>query len=98
MFAALELPAADAPKLIDHADAPEGALLRAADRLAGDDDVDRVGVQLRELPQRDPTGALDRHVELQLVHLVVGRNDDAVSDLAIDDDLNGALVPRRDGA
>ena len=44
----------DAPELLDHADAPLALLLRRADRLAGDDHVDRVGVQLREVPQRHP--------------------------------------------
>src|SRR5262249_36105685 len=46
-------------------------------------------------PQGDPTAPLDRHIELQVVRLVVGVDDDAVGDLAVDDQFDFALVPGR---
>ena len=57
--------AAGPPELLDAADAPQGALPGRPDRLAADQHVDRVGVHLREVPQRHPAAPLDRHVETQ---------------------------------
>src|SRR5262245_38734869 len=45
---------ANAPELLDGADAPQSALSRSTNRLFADDDVHRVGVHLRELPQGNP--------------------------------------------
>src|SRR3954453_11921245 len=61
--------AAHSPELLDGADAPEGALARGADRLAGDDYVHRVRVHLREMAQGHPTAPLDLGPEAQVVDL-----------------------------
>src|SRR5258708_7512330 len=58
-----------APEQLGTGNAPLGALARSADRAVGDDHVDRVCVQLGKLPQRHPTAALDRHLELHVVNL-----------------------------
>src|SRR5687768_17802530 len=55
------------PILLDRADAPEGALARRSNRRPIHEHIHRVGVHLRELTQRDPTAALDRHVEADVV-------------------------------
>ena len=47
--------AADTPELLDRSRTPQCAAPRRADRLAADDHVHRVGVHLREVPQRHPT-------------------------------------------
>src|SRR5262245_4297616 len=51
--------AADPPQLLDGRDAPQGALARRPDRLSGDENVHRVGVHLREVPQGHPAAAVD---------------------------------------
>src|SRR5437867_13217 len=65
--------AAHAPKLVDRLLAPAGALPRKADRLAGDDHVHRIRVQLREVPQCDPTAAVDRHAKFDVMFAAVCR-------------------------
>src|SRR5439155_2864439 len=63
--------AADAPELLDGANAPQGAHPRGPDRLAADQNVDRVGMHLREVPERHPAAAVDRHFKFQFVDFVV---------------------------
>src|SRR4051812_721802 len=63
-----------APELIDALDAPAGALAGSADRLAGNDDIDGVGVELRKFAEGDPTAARDFGGEVEVVRLIVGRH------------------------
>src|SRR5262245_21783620 len=89
------VPTADAPQLINHAQTPLGAAPGRPNRFARDDHIDRVGVHLRELSQGHPAAPLDRYVELHYVEVVVGRDVDAVGNLAVDNQLDSTLVTLR---
>src|SRR5262249_48699111 len=62
--------AAHAPELFDGTDAPQGTLARGANRFAGDEHDDRVGVQLREVAEGHPAAPVDRDLEGQVVDLI----------------------------
>src|SRR5262245_55440442 len=54
------------PALVYPPEAPFRAVARCPDRLAVHDDEDRIGVRVRERPDRDPTTLCDRHLEAEL--------------------------------
>src|SRR4051794_1516496 len=62
------------PALVYALAAPLGGALAGADRLVVDDDEDRVGVAGWEDAERDPGGALELHVKLDVLKFAVGRD------------------------
>ena len=92
---ALDPLAADLPQLLDHPDAPLRALPARPDRLAADDHVHRVGVHLREVPQRHPRTLVDRHLEARSCGLSSAGTSFVADHLAVHDQLDLAVSPAR---
>jgi len=59
------------PALINTLQTPFGAALGGANRLAIDDDKNRIRVRRRINPQRHPTAPLDLHVKRHVLQLAI---------------------------
>src|SRR5207245_10956220 len=79
------------------ADAPLRALPRSPDRLTVDNHADRIGVHLRELPDGHPAAAVDLHGKSQVVRPIIGGHFFRSGHLAVDNQLDSALVFAWDG-
>src|SRR5438034_1069407 len=85
------------PELLDTADAPQRAFPRSPDRLAVDNHADWIGVHLRELPDGHPAAAVDPHGRSQVVRPIIGGHFFRSGHLAVDNQLDSALVSAWDG-
>jgi len=88
---------ANPPELLDAANAPLRAPPRGSDRLAGDDHGNRVSVQLREVPDRQPAAAVDPQGKSDIVRVIVGRHLLGGGHMAVDDQLDSALASASPG-